>query len=70
MTYYQSLESDNWKKSSYVKFKEFISDNPRLNKTKKQLILKLVEILESPRPDGVKKIDELEELMTKMQTGP
>jgi tetratricopeptide (TPR) repeat protein len=57
--------SDNYfqKDWDYDDIKTFINKDKKLHKKKKQIALKLIDVLESSREEGKKKIKELEELM-------
>ncbi|MEN6319074.1 MAG: tetratricopeptide repeat protein [Syntrophaceae bacterium] len=62
--------SSNW---SYSGYKNFVSNTSKLANPDKELILKLIDILESPKPESDRKLKELEsqypEIFTKGSNG-
>jgi tetratricopeptide (TPR) repeat protein len=57
---YKSIPGDYERTWDYIGVKEFISKNKKLSQEKTQLLLQLIDILESPKAGGYKKIKELE----------
>jgi hypothetical protein len=58
--YFRSLPEDYERKWMFNGSKIFVSKTNKLNKSDKELIGKLIEILESPKPEADKKLGELE----------
>ncbi|NIM15823.1 MAG: tetratricopeptide repeat protein [Candidatus Aminicenantes bacterium] len=57
--YYESLPGDYQKSWSYAASKRFINQNRSLPQEQRQLLLQMIDILESPRPKGMKKLPDL-----------
>jgi tetratricopeptide (TPR) repeat protein len=57
--YYESLPGDYQNNWSYNTGKRFINQDKRLPPEQRQLLLLVIDILESPRSEGVKKLDSL-----------
>ena len=58
--FYKSLTQEYYRKWSYVEIKNFITGNETLPKADKNFILKIIDILESPKSEADKKIQKLE----------
>ncbi len=68
ISYYKRLDHEYKRSWGYGLYKNFISNNKELNHTETQLLLKLVEILEMPKPEGDNTIKELEALAAKLES--
>ncbi|MCP4109426.1 MAG: tetratricopeptide repeat protein [Desulfobacteraceae bacterium] len=58
--YYKSLTEEYSRGWSYVGIKKFINNYNKIKESDKRLILDLIDILESPKPEGDKKLRQLE----------
>ena len=58
--YYYSVNQEYEREWNYKDIKEFINQNKILKENKRTLLLKLIDILESPKAEGDKKLTELE----------
>ena len=58
--FYRSIPGDFEREWSYSSTKEFITGNNKLPPEQKELLLQLVDLLESPKEKGNKKLKELE----------
>jgi tetratricopeptide (TPR) repeat protein len=63
LAYYRSLSKDYEQNQEYSHDKDFIKQNKKLNERIRALLLKLIDILESPKTEGDKKIKELEDML-------
>ncbi|MCP4351419.1 MAG: tetratricopeptide repeat protein, partial [Desulfobacterales bacterium] len=64
--YYKSLTEEYSKEWSYVGIKKFINNYNKIKESDKRLILDLIDILESPKPEGDKKLRQLESLLPEL----
>jgi len=58
--YHQSLSEDYERRWRYVEMKDFIFEHQTLPKSDKDLVLKLADALESPKPEADRKMKEIE----------
>jgi pentatricopeptide repeat protein len=65
--YYRSMTGEPEHGWVYINIKNFINSNHKLKGNDKTLLLKLIDILESPKAKGIKKLKELEELLKTMK---
>jgi len=60
---YRTIKEEYNRQVIYKFRKDYIEKNKTLNQSNKNLLLKLIEILESKKPEGDKKLSELEEMI-------
>ncbi|UCH96459.1 MAG: tetratricopeptide repeat protein [Candidatus Aminicenantes bacterium] len=58
--YYRSINQEYEKKWDFKDIKRFINQNKTLKENKRSLLLELIDILESPKAEGDKKLKDLE----------
>jgi hypothetical protein len=63
--YYRSVNQEYEREWTYKYVKKFINQNKTLKENKRTLLLKLIDILESPKAEGDKKLTELETMLPK-----
>jgi streptomycin 6-kinase len=66
IAYYRSLIAYNEKYWEYEALKNVISMSQKLSDADKTLLLKLIDILEAPKPEGDQKLKELEAQLPEM----
>ena len=59
ISFYKNLKGEYDREWSYKEIKRFIQEYEYINKKKKDIQLKLIEILESPFEEGLKKVREI-----------
>jgi tetratricopeptide (TPR) repeat protein len=64
--YYRSVTREYERGWNYEDVKKFINQNKTLKENKRTLLLKLIDILESPKAEGDKKLKELETVERKI----